>query len=75
VVLERIFFCWEQACFEKEFYVGRGYIFREGYILRKDLTIGKEYLMLERKKQVARRQYAEKEGNTTCKRKNNVARR
>jgi hypothetical protein len=67
--------CWVQAYFEKEIYFWRRPIFGEGSILRKDLTIGKKDLMLERKQQVARKQHAEKEGKVACKRKNNVASR
>jgi hypothetical protein len=43
--------------------------------LGKDLTIGKEYIMLERKQYVARKKHEEKEGKSTCKRNINVEKR
>jgi hypothetical protein len=50
------------------------YFWRRIY-LKERPNFGREDLMLEHKKKVARKQHAEKEGRTTCKRKINVARR
>jgi hypothetical protein len=52
--------CWVEAYFGKEGYFGRIHIFGEKVYFGKDLILECAQLM-------ARKQHAEKEGNTTCK--------
>jgi hypothetical protein len=56
--------CWghvgHRTILRRKSYFGHMPIFGEGSILRKDLTIGKKDLMLEHKKQVARKEDAKK---------------